>query len=217
MSGYSGTCRTLPESTFNVNNEFYDVSFPKRSEKTRIDFDFDNDNKFQDFVVNDETYVLLTFSFINFDGSGDLTTVSHPVNQPGSSSANGCTDCTTSQDGWGWTESQVLWLELEDDESGRDINYGSAGSQYIEIHFKDTSMWLEDSCTNTIASDFSSGMGCLRSIELCQGISPTITGYSPGNVALSHMPAAVPLSAVEGENVHYTAITRQTKTLRRVT
>ena len=216
VSGYSGTCRELPESYYTPGLVATDYKFVspwdrKWWEHTKIEFDFDNANKFQDFVINDETYVLLHFREGYFAGSGyneiHMLNVHYPVNQPDSSSKNGCTDCTTytgllgslaGADGWGWTENTVLWFELEDSESGRDMNVGSVGSQYLEWEWE--RQWgLEDPQCN--GCPYGGGwLCCLEKIEVCQGISPTVSGLSVGNVAMA---TAVPLSAEEGENVHY--------------
>ena len=206
----SAICQVLPESYYTITLES-DWRYPEKTVKHKIEFDFDNDNKFQDFVVNDETYVLVRLTGQGIYSHSSVI-VYHPVNEPGSSSSNGCLGCTgwlhsgqygalPNADGYGWISEKTIWFELEDVESGRDLNSGSEGSQYLEFDIVDIAASIETTCS-----------GCFNHIKICQAVSPTITGYSPGNVAISQN-SSIPLSAVEGENVHYTAITRQTKTL----
>ena len=211
VSGYAGVCRDLDPSTYILGM----VTSWGDGEQPKIEFDWDNDNKFQDFVANDETYLLFHFS-------QDLALISHtinqfyPINQNGGDHFDGCTDCPgmlvggagNGAGGFGWTENNVLWFEMEDNESGRDLNTGSQSNQYMEWQFLAKA---GGGCAWAFGFHW---IGCLTKIQMCQGISPTQTGTVAGNVPYDPSPIAYEvLDPTDGENVHYNAMWKQTRTL----
>jgi len=73
--------------------------------------------------------------------------------------------CSTCADGYGWTEPNVFYLEMENGFSGTDLTPGSSGNQYIEW------IWGNHDGSFTV-------IDTLEYVELCQGISPTVTGLT---------------------------------------
>ena len=238
VSGYTGTCRELPASYYTpdvidfewkFNGDFWDMP---HWEHVKIDFDFNNANKFEDFVINDETYVLLHFTEGVIGGGqvggwgGDfgynplvMDTVYDPIDEWLVWPSGGCEDCLFMSglmgpisnpghpNGWGWTEMNVLYFELKNGASGGNPTLEWEWEMHFDIE--------DDMCWGC---DFEDGwLCCLEKIEICQGIkypNPTVSGLSPGNVAIPQSEyVVVPLSAVEGENVHYTAITGHRRSL----
>jgi len=203
--GYSGTCRTIDPTRWSTGL----TTFWGGAEQAQLQVDFDNDNKFQDFILNDETYILVHF-LVNVD---TLTLNPHyPTNQDciqgtptGQENTNGCLDCVcaTCSCGYGFTEQKVLYMEVDDDESGRDISNGNP-SNYFEFQLlnKQVGFFIIDTV------DF---------VEVCQGVSPTVTGTtatnSPEDIAPVDDIVAELNPTYAAGNVHSLATWRRTMVL----
>ncbi|CBY32715.1 unnamed protein product [Oikopleura dioica] len=206
-NGYSGTCRTIDSSrwTTGLTTSWAGAEMPQ------LAIDFDNDNKFEDFVLNDETYILVHFLV----GVDQLTlNPYYPINQDcihptgtptGLENTNGCLDCvcSTCSCGYGFTEQKVLYMEVDDDESGRDITSGSP-YEYFEFQL-----------LNKVVAWFY--IDTVTFVEVCQGVSPTVTGTtatnSPSDIApVDDIMAELNPGYAQG-NVHALATWRRTSTL----
>ncbi|CBY11145.1 unnamed protein product [Oikopleura dioica] len=204
-NGYSGTCRTIDSSRWTTGL----TTVWGGAEMAQLAIDFDNDNKFEDFVLNDETYILVHFLV----GVDHLTlNPFYPVNPecgPGTptglENANGCLDCVclSCSCGYGFTEQKVLYMEVDDDESGRDV-YSGSPYEYFEFQLLNKAVaWLY--------------IDTVTFVEVCQGISPTVTGTtatnSPSDIApVDDIVAELNPGYAQG-NVHSLAIWRRTSTL----
>ena len=80
VSAYTGTCRVLDPSRYSwyIKTSW---RFNWHGEQPAVELDFDNDDKHQDFVINDETYLLWTFD-IDFDPTVTINAI-YPINQAG--------------------------------------------------------------------------------------------------------------------------------------
>ena len=64
---YDGTCEELPNDRWYVQLTTSWGGGFGGGEQPKISFDFDNNNKFENLVINDETYILVEFD-VNVNG-----------------------------------------------------------------------------------------------------------------------------------------------------